>query len=136
MLLRFSACLIFLALLLVPISALGGQPSSAEPRYDPATTTAVEGVVTATRETARSAPMPGLHLLVDTGKETLDVYLGPMEFMKSFDFTFGKGDRIDAVGSRVKVAGGTVILAREVRRQSQTVYLRGPDGSPYWTPGS
>lgn len=133
---KIPALLLILMGLLAPRAAKGGQTSPAEPRYDPAATVEFDGVVTEMREVPRGSAMRGLHLTVDTGKESLDVYLGPTEFMKLFDFSFTKGDRIYVVGSKVKLAGGTVVLAREVRRQSQTVYLRDSTGNPYWPQGS
>ena len=136
MIFRIPALLLLLAALLIPRPARGGPPSSGEPRYDPATTVEFTAVVTASREVPRDSPMHGLHLTVENAKESFDVYLGPMEYMKQFHFTFAKGDRIDIAGSRLKYGGTTVVLAREVRRQSQTMYLRDSAGNPYWTPES
>lgn len=133
---KIPALLLILMGLLAPRAARGGQTSPPEPRYDPAATVEFAGVVSETREVPRGTAMHGLHLTVNTGKESLDVYLGPTEFMKLFDFAFTKGDSIHVVGSRVKLAGAAVVLAREVRRQSQTVYLRDSSGSPYWPQGS
>ncbi|SPE37449.1 conserved exported hypothetical protein [Candidatus Sulfopaludibacter sp. SbA3] len=136
MIFRLPLLLLILAALLAPRAASAGQPAPAEPRYDPGATVEFDGIVTETREVPRSSPMRGLHLTVDTGRESLDVYLAPMEFMKGFDFSFAKGDRINVTGSKVKFNGGAVVLAKEVRRQGQTVYLRDASGSPYWPPGS
>lgn len=136
MLFRIPILMLILTALLAPRAASAGQPLPAEPRYDPATTVELEAVITDVRETPRGGAMHGLHLIVDTGKESIDVYLGPAEFMKQFDFNFSKGDRIHVTGSKVKAASGTVVLAREVRRNSQTVYLRDSTGSPYWPAGS
>ncbi len=132
MIYRIPALLILLAALIIPHPARGGQTPPEEPIYDPATTVEFTGVVTASREVPRGSPMHGLHLTVESGKESFDVYLGPADFMKQFNFRFAKGDRIDTVGSKLKVAGTNVVLAREVRRQSQTVYLRDSGGNPYW----
>jgi hypothetical protein len=132
MIYRIPALVILLAALIIPHPARGGQTPPEEPRYNPATTVEFTGVVTASREVPCGSPMHGLHLTVENGKESFDVYLGPMDFMKQFNFTFAKGDRIDTVGSRLKVGGTNVVLAREVRRQNQTVYLRDSGGAPYW----
>ncbi len=136
MICKIPILLLLLAALTIPHAAGGGQPQPAEPRYDTATTVEFTCVVTEVYEVARRNPMHGVHLKVDTGRETVDVYLGPTEFMKQFDFTFAKGDRVDIAGSKVKAAGATVVLAKEVRRQSQTVYLRDSSGAPYWPQGS
>lgn len=136
MVFRISFLILLLMTMLVPRAASGGQPGPAEPRYDPATTVEFYAVVLEIRDVPRGGAMHGIHLMVDTGKETIDVYLGPAEFMKLFDFVFAKGDRIDVTGSKVKFGGATVVLAREVRRQSQTVYLRDASGNPNWPAGS
>jgi hypothetical protein len=136
MIFRIPLLLLILTVLCAPRAASGGQTAPAEPRYDPGTTVEFDGVVTEAREVPRGSAMRGLHLTVDTGKESLDVYLAPTEFMKQFDFNFAKGDRIEIAGSKVKSGGATVVLAREVRRQSQTLYLRDASGNPYWPQGS
>jgi len=136
MVFRTSLLLLILAALLAPRAASAGQTSPAEPRYDPAATVAFDGLVTETREVPKGSPMRGLHLTVDSGKESLDVYLGPMEFMKRFNFTFDRGDRVEVTGSKVKFAGASVVLAREVRRHSETLYLRDSSGNPNWPPAS
>ena len=99
MVFRIPLFLLILAALLAPRAASGAQTSPADPRYDPGTTVAFDGLVTETREVPKGNPMRGLHLTVDTGKESIDVYLAPAEYMKLFNFTFAKGDRIEVTGS-------------------------------------
>ena len=108
-----------------------------DPRWDPATAVDMNVVVAEYREVARGNPLSGAHLLVrlESAKEnaeTIDVYLGPAAFLKDFEVTFVRGDRVEILGSRVKYAGATVILARQVRRDSTTLYLRDDHGLPYW----
>ena len=55
-----------------------------------------------------------------------------MLYLKDFNTHFAKGDRIQVKGSKVKYNGGTVVLAREVRSEATTVYLRDEQGVPYW----
>ena len=64
--------------------------------------------------------------------QSIDVYLGPTAFIKDFEVTFAKGDRVHVIGSKVKYAGRPLILAREVRRDSTTLYLRDERGTPNW----
>jgi hypothetical protein len=104
-----------------------------EPKYDAATVVDFEAVVIDTREVAKENPLCGFHLQVKTESDsTLGVYLGPSDFVKSFEIVFKKGDRIHIVGSKVKLGGEPVVLAREIRKDSATLYLRGKDGAPYW----
>ena len=132
------------ALLLVPalgiaLAAAGNKPSEqpAEPRYDTATTVDVSMIVVETREVAKGSPLAGTHLMVrpesarpDT--EAQDVYLAPTEFIKMFNLTFHSGDRIEVIGSKVKLGTVPVILAREVRRSDTTLAIRDTRGDPVW----
>jgi len=103
-----------------------------EPGYDPATTINVMATVMDVREAPRTGPLSGLHLLVRTETETLEVYLAPDEFLKEFEMTFGKGDRLQIAGSKVKFGGGYIVLAREVRKSESTLYFRDRKGKPNW----
>ena len=62
----------------------------------------------------------------------MSVYLGPAEFIESFGLTFRKGDNLHITGSKVRNSGDSIVLAREVRRDSATLYLRNRNGDPYW----
>jgi hypothetical protein len=114
--------------------------AEAEPRYDTGTTIDAMVVVTDIKEVAAGSPMGGYHLIVRpessrSDAEANDVYLAPASFLKDFDCHFAKGDRIQVKGSRVKYNGAPVVLAREVRLNSTTVYLRDDRGVPYWSTG-
>jgi hypothetical protein len=94
-------------------------------------------VVADVREVPRGNPLSGSHLMVrlDSAKETsetIDVYLGPANYLKDFEVTFAKGNRVQVIGSKVKYGGAPVVLARQVRRESTTLYLRDENGTPYW----
>jgi hypothetical protein len=111
--------------------------SASEPRYDAGTSTDSMVVVADVKEVAAGNPLDGLHLIVRPesargNSETTDVYLAPDDYMKDFGCHFAKGDRIQVKGSKVKFNGGSVVLAREVRLESTTVYLRDEQGVPYW----
>lgn len=119
-------------LVLIGLLAVGNKQETA-PRYDPATVIDVPVVVSDIRTAAGENALDGVQLVVKTDSDaTLEVYLGPASFIKEFEIRFAKGDRIQVIGSKVKVAGGWLVLAREVRKNSSTLYLRGRDGAPYW----
>jgi len=130
-----------LALSLAGLAVLWGQtsgqatPAEPEPRYD--TTSQFDTMTVVAEQREVGTPLNGIHILVrlDTAKEnsdTLDVYLGPTAFVKDFEVTFEKGDRVQVTGSKVKYGGNPLILARQVRRDSTTLYLRDEHGTPYW----
>jgi hypothetical protein len=132
--LRFSG----VAVLLLNLLIMPGLPAASqepEPRYDTTTVVDLFAVVNEVRETGGSGALSGIHLLVkpESGPP-LDVYLGPADFLKEFDITFHKGDRVQVIGSKVKSGNSVVILAREVRRDERTLYLRDRRGTPNWAP--
>jgi hypothetical protein len=112
-----------------PAPAQGG---AAEPKYDAGAVTEYLATVVEVQETPDGAPMRGVHITVKAGSDTLNVYLGPAAYLKDFLVTFVKGDRLHVTGSKVKWNGGHVVLAREIRKDGTTVYLRDAQGNPYW----
>jgi len=141
MIMRFMTSVILLcaAPLLLALAAPANQKESAqaEPRYDTATNVDVMVVVVEVKDVPVGSPLNGMHLIVrpDSAKansETTDVYLAPDDYLKDFDCHFAKGDRIQIKGSKVKFNGAPAVLAREVRLEATTVYLRDEHGVPYW----
>ena len=137
--LRSIVVFFLVAPVLLGLTASSGQTAQAEPepRYDSATTVDMMTVVADVREVPRGNPLSGSHLMVrlDSAKETsetIDVYLGPANYLKDFEVTFAKGNRVQVIGSKVKYGGAPVVLARQVRRESTTLYLRDENGTPYW----
>src|ERR1022692_676151 len=137
--LRSIVVFFLVAPVLLGLTASSGQTAQAEPepRYDSATTVDMMTVVADLREVPRGSALPGTHLIVrpesaKENSETIDVYLGPANYLKDFEGTFAKGDRVQVMGSKVKYGGAAGLLARQVRRDSTTLYLRDEHGIPYW----
>ena len=138
---RFATSILLLcaAPLLMALAASSNQKDAApvEPRYDTATNVDVMVVVVEVKDVAVGNPLNGMHLIVrpessKSNAETTDVYLAPDDYLKDFGCHFAKGDRIQVKGSKVKYNGGNAVLAREVRLEATTVYLRDEHGVPYW----
>jgi len=104
-----------------------------DPRYEVATVIDVDATVMDVREVPRNNPLSGLHLTVKIESDTVDVFLGPVDFLKEFEITFVKGDKLEVIGSKVKFGGAHIVLARQVRRDETTLYLRDVKGKPHWT---
>jgi hypothetical protein len=133
-----------LVLLALGASAAATAPDKArdiktepEARYEAATVLDVKATVISVREVAKSEPLDGVYLTVktETGAfktDILEVYVGPVDFVKAFGITFAKGDQIQVIGSNVKVDGAALILAREVTRKETTLILRDKNGEPFW----
>jgi len=103
--------------------------------YNPATEVRETGTVESVREVSGYRGWPGTHILLKTDKEDLDVHLGPTAFMSQSGFTFAKGDRIEVLGSRVRVGATDALLAREVQKDGKTLVLRDASGIPKWSRG-
>ena len=86
----------------VSVAAKAGKDPVAplEPAYDTATVITLEATVTETRLVPENQPLAGLHLMLRSGSETLDVYVGPSDFVKMFDVAFTKGDETEVIGSK------------------------------------
>lgn len=103
-----------------------------EPSYDTATVIDITATVTAVHEVSKDQPLAGVHLTLKQESQTLDIYVGPTEFVKMFEVKFSKGDEIHVIGSKVDFDGSTVVLAREVSLGTVTLVCRDKDGSPLW----
>ncbi len=104
-----------------------------DPRYDVSKVIDVDATVMDIREVPRNNPLGGLHLTVKIESDTVNVFLGPVDFLKDFEITFAKGDKLEIIGSKVKFGGAHIVLARLVRRDETTLYLRDAKGKPHWT---
>jgi hypothetical protein len=139
---RFATSLLILCVapLLLALAGPSNQKDAApaaEPKYDTTTNVDVMVVVTDVKDVAVGSPLNGTHLMVRPessrgNSEATDVYLAPDDYLKDFGCHFTKGDRIQVKGSKVKFNGGPAVLAREVRLETTTVYLRDEHGVPYW----
>ena len=116
----------------------GMGPGHRMPRYDPKTEVTVNGIVEEAKDMERSycgANITGTHLLVKADQRTLDVHLGPTNFLASKKFSFEKGDSVEITGSNVKLNGEDVLIAREVKKANNTLTLRNSQGIPLWSRG-
>jgi len=95
----------------------------------------VYATVLSVRETPVGSALPGLHLDAKVNGRMTDIYVAPVDFLAQYGMTFEKGDDVHVVGSRAKVAGADVVLAREIAvgaANRKTLYLRDENG-PFWT---
>jgi len=63
---------------------------------------------------------------------TVEVHLATTKFVKSYDLTFAKGDKVEVVGTKVVFEGVETIFAREIKRGDDTFVFRDRDGKPIW----
>ncbi len=113
---------------------MGGPQDS--PRYDPKTEVTVKGPVEEVKEYSNQGGWhTGQHVTLKTDKGTLDIHLGPTDYWKKHGFTLAKGDSIEVTGSKIKVDGAEVVVAREVKKGEKVVTLRNAQGVPAWSQG-
>jgi hypothetical protein len=136
-----------LALTLAAVIALLVAPALAQkrmgrgkgmPLYNPATEVTVTGTIEAVNQIAcPNCPLgrTGTHLTVKTATETLDVHLGPSDFVAESKFALAEGDRIEITGSRVQAKGKDALIAREVKKDGNILTLRNAQGIPRWSKG-
>jgi hypothetical protein len=110
--------------------ALAAQAPPKAPEYVVAAEVTIRGVVEDIHESKVTTDHPGLHLILKTESETVEVHACPVRFLSDLDFTIAKGDTLTVVGSRPKNA--TVIVAREITKDSVTLTLRDKNGVPNW----
>jgi hypothetical protein len=105
------------------------------PRYNPATEVTLKGTVEKVTQHASSMGWPGTHLTLKAGTETLDVHVGPSDFLAKQKFEVAAGDQIEVVGSKIQYEGADALLAREIRKGEASLTLRNAQGIPQWSAG-
>jgi len=100
------------------------------PEYDPKAEVTIKGTIEDFHESITRGDHPGLHLIVKTETESVEVHACPVKFMKELDFALDKGDEVTVIGSR---PGGTgIVVAREVTKGQTSLTLREKSGAPIW----
>lgn len=104
------------------------------PNYDVSTETTLKGSVQDVTE-HKHGRMTGRHVTLKTEQETIEVHLGPVRFLNQKKVALAKGDEVEITGSRVKQDGKDVLIARTVKKGSETWELRDAKGIPNWSGG-
>ena len=97
-------------------------------QYDPTTVETIAGDVTNINRVGQQ----GVHLLVQTDDETIDVHLGPEWYLEEQDFVLATGDRIEVTGSRIDSPDTPALIAAQVRSGENVLTLRDANGLPVW----
>jgi hypothetical protein len=103
--------------------------------YDPKTEITVKGTVEDVQQLQGGNAWMGTHLLLKTDSGTMDVHVGPSDFVTKNNFSFAKGDAIEVVGSKVTIQDKEALLAREIVKDGKTLVLRNAQGIPEWSGG-
>ena len=125
---RFGTVACAVAALLLSSSAL------AQRNYDSKTVETIQGkVVSVEKMPSRRGHGYGVHLMVQTDKETIAVHLGPARYVEKQTPRIETNDTISVTGSRVKVDGKPALIAAEVKKGNEILKLRGENGVPMWS---
>jgi hypothetical protein len=111
-----------------------GQGSPYGRLYDPETVETVSGEITGVEKlTPAGGKSRGVHITLKTDQgETLPVHLGPEFYVDRQTVSLQKGDKVQVRGSRITFQGKPAIIAAEVTKGGQTLYLRDANGVPAW----
>ncbi len=112
----------------------GGSRGRYSRKYDLSQIETLDGeVVSVDAYTSRRGVAQGVHLLVNTGKETVEVHLAPSWYLEDQDFEITPEDKIAITGSRINIDGQPAIVASQIKKGSETLVLRDENGFPLWS---
>src|SRR5688572_1564684 len=103
------------------------------PRYDPATELTLPGTITKVETHVGRMGWNGTHVVFRFDAETLTVHVGPSNYLAQQGFSFAVGEQIQVTGSRIKLEGEDVLIAREIKKGNKILTLRNSQGIPAWS---
>ncbi len=119
----------------VPLAWGQGGPGPGMRNYDPSTETTVKGTVHEVLQQTGRNGHNGTHLVLKTDAGSLTVHVGPSSYIANQGFSFAKGDALEITGSKAKMGGQDLILAREIKKDGKVLTLRDAQGIPKWAHG-
>ena len=112
---------------------LGASSAAAQRNYNPKTAETIGGkVLSIERTTATQKRGYGVHLTLQTDKETIAVHLGPARYIDQQTPKIETNDIITITGSRVTIDGKPAIIAAQVKKGNEILKLRDENGVPAW----
>jgi hypothetical protein len=115
-------------------AAFVASSAIAQRNYDPKTVETIEGKVLSVEKMQQRGR--GVHLLLQTDKETVAVHLGPSWYIDKQTPKIETNDTITVTGSRVTVGAKPAIIAAQVKKGTETLKLRDENGIPVWRRGA
>jgi hypothetical protein len=101
--------------------------------YDPRTVETVSGEVVGVEDVAPTKGRSGgVHVTLKTDSGSIPVHLGPAWYVDKQKLQVRQGDHVEVEGSRVSFAGKPAIIARQVKKDGETLILRNEAGVPAW----
>jgi hypothetical protein len=106
--------------------------AQAPPKYDTATEAKFKGIVEELKFVPPTGAKPVAYLVVKSGPDALQIFLCPKKFLDDMGVDFKANDEVEVTGSKIKLDGADLTLAREVVKGGDTLTLRFKDGKPAW----
>jgi hypothetical protein len=111
-----------------------GPGSPYNKMYDPKTVETVTGeVVSVSQITPNKGMGAGIYMILNTGKETISVHLGPSWYLENQDVKIEPKDKVEVKGSKITFGGKPAIIAEEVKKGDEVLTLRDDSGFPVWS---
>jgi hypothetical protein len=111
-------------------AAFVASSAIAQRNYDPKTVETIEGKVLSVEKMQQRGR--GVHLTLQTDKETVPVHLGPSWYIDKQTPKIETNDTITVTGSRVTVGAKPAIIAAQVKKGKEVLKLRDENGIPVW----
>lgn len=127
-----TALLGLISVLCLPVGAGGEGGPGGGRLYNPETVETLRGVVTEMEVMPRSAPRGGLHVILTTETEPIEVHVGPLWYLERVGFAIELGEELEVRGSRVTVQGLPAIIASRIAIGDRSLVLRNEAGVPLW----
>lgn len=100
--------------------------------YNINTVETVTGEVVSLDEQTGKRGFNGIHVTLKTDDGNLSVHLGPEWFIDKQTVKIAKGDQIEVTGSKITYNEKPALIAKLVKRGSETLTLRDDKGYPVW----
>lgn len=102
--------------------------------YNPQTVEMISGeVVSVDKFMPMKGMNYGVHLFIKTNKETISVHLGPGWYIENQDLKISPKDKIEIKGSRITFEGKPALIASELKKGDNVLFLRDTNGFPVWS---
>ena len=122
----FAVVILAVLLLVLGVNFQRPSPAQGAALYKAANEVTLNGVVQDVEDfdCPVSENELGSHLLLKTADGTVLVHLAPVRIMTGQKLKFAPGDQIEVIGAKVRVAGKSGVIAREIVRGNEDLVFR------------
>jgi hypothetical protein len=114
-------------------NSLLAQRGFQSPKYDLKTVEVLKGEILKIDSVNEGQRSLGIHLLLKTEKESIDVHVGPVWYLSNQALQLKVNERVEIKGSRITYNNAPAIIAAEIKNKDQILKLRNANGFPLWS---